>query len=136
MRLAEVIVFGLCAGAITSAGVFSLISSIGLINRYADVTDTKNHIILYEECLIVGAALGNVIFIFGISIPVGVIGCAVYGLISGMFIGTFLVCLAETIKGLPIFIRRSNISYGIGYVVLSLAIGKAVGQLAYYLYLY
>lgn len=136
MKMVAVIIFGLSAGAITSAGVFSLISSIGLINRYADVTETQNKILLYEECLILGAALGNVIFIFNWRIPMGRLGCVAVGLISGMFIGTFLICLAETVKGLPIFVKRSHISYGIGFMVLSIAAGKAMGHLIYYLYLY
>ena len=55
LKIAGLIAVGAAAGLVTATGLFALISSIGLINRYADVTDTKEHIMLYEEMIIIGA---------------------------------------------------------------------------------
>ena len=60
LKIAGLIAVGAAAGLVTATGLFALISSIGLINRYADVTDTKEHIMLYEEMIIIGAGLGNI----------------------------------------------------------------------------
>ena len=44
--------FGLAAGAVTAAGYFALITSVGMINRAAASTGTTKSIFFYEECLI------------------------------------------------------------------------------------
>ena len=119
-----------------AAGLVALISSIGLINRYADVTDTKEHIMLYEEMIIIGAGLGNIWDIFDLPLHAGVAGLLIYGLVSGIFIGTFLICLAETVKALPILTHRVRLKKGLGFIVLFIAVGKCVGHLIYYLVAY
>lgn len=136
LKVTGLIITGIASGLITATGLFALISSIGLVNRYADVTDTKEHIILYEEMIIAGAGAGNIWFIFEFPFHVGVAGLLVYGLVAGMFIGTFLLCLAETVKALPILTHRVRIKKGLGFVILFIAIGKCVGHLIYYLVAY
>lgn len=49
LKVACLIVTGIASGLVTATGLFALISSIGLINRYADVTNTKEHILLLVE---------------------------------------------------------------------------------------
>mgnify|MGYP001335070195 CR=1 FL=1 len=58
IKILFIILIGLSAGGVTATGLFALISSIGLINRYADVTNTTESIMLYEEMIIFGAGLG------------------------------------------------------------------------------
>lgn len=125
-------IFGFAGGAISASGFFAILTIVGVINRFAKVTHTAKHIKLYEDMIIIGATLGNVLVLFKLVIHVGMVGCAVFGLISGIFIGSFLVCLAETIKALPIFIRRVRISNGLGYIILFLAFGKGIGSLMYF----
>ena len=60
-------------------------------------------------------------------------GVILYGAVSGIFIGTFLICLAETVKALPILAHRVKLKKCLGFVVLFIAIGKMVGHLVYYL---
>ncbi len=136
LKMAGLIIAGLASGLVTATGLFALISSIGLINRYADVTVTKGHLVLYEEMIIMGAGLGNIWFIFGLPLHIGVAGLVIYGLVSGIFIGTFLLCLAETVKALPILTHRVRIRRGLGFVILFIAVGKCVGHLIYYLIAY
>lgn len=136
LKVAGLIITGIASGLVTATGLFALISSIGLINRYADVTDTKEHIMLYEEMIILGAGTGNIWFIFGLPFHVGVAGLLIYGLVAGIFIGTFLLCLAETVKALPILTHRVRIKKGLGFVILFIAVGKCVGHLIYYLIAY
>ena len=118
LKVACLIVTGIASGLVTATGLFALISSIGLINRYADVTNTKEHILLYEEMIIAGAGIGNIWFV------------------AGIFIGTFLLCLAETVKALPILTHRVCIKKGIGFIIMFIAVGKCVGHLIYYLLAY
>ena len=124
LKVACLIVTGIASGLVTATGLFALISSIGLINRYADVTNTKEHILLYEEMIIAGAG------------HTGIAGLLIYGFVAGIFIGTFLLCLAETVKALPILTHRLCIKKGIGFIIMFIAVGKCVGHLIYYLLAY
>lgn len=137
--IAEVL-FGYGAGAVTASGLFALLSFVQLINRFAAVTKTREYLNLYENMVIGGAVAGNVIYLFNISFNMptlcATVGLILYGVAAGIFIGTFSVCLAETIKALPIFVRRVRIGAGLGWLVLSIALGKGVGHLVYYLFLY
>ena len=60
----------------------------------------------------------------------------IYGLFAGMFIGLFVVSLAENIKVMPILVKRTGVAKGIGLIILSMALGKSVGHIIYYLFLY
>lgn len=99
---------GAMSGVFTAAGLFALITSVGVINRYADVSGTSRHVSLYEECIIIGATAANAVYVLGITVRIGMTGCIIFGLISGIFIGTFLISLAETVKALPIFVHRQR----------------------------
>ena len=136
LKLFLEIVIGIAAGSFTAAGLFAVINSIQIINRIADVTNTKNIITFYEEIVTWGAILGNAIWILGIHIPLGIVGSVSFGLFSGMYIGLFLVSLAEMVNSFPIFLRKVRIGKGLGVFILSIGLGKAVGHLVYYFFLY
>ena len=129
--IAVIIFIGVMSGVFTAAGLFALITSVGVINRYADVSGTSEHVFLYEECIIIGATAANAVYVLGIPVKIGMAGCIIFGLISGIFIGTFLISLA-----LPIFVHRAKAGSGLGFIVAAIAAGKALGQLVYYLYMY
>ena len=130
--IAVIILIGAMSGVFTAAGLFALITSVGVINRYADVSGTSRHVSLYEECIIIGATAANAVYVLGITVRIGMTGCIIFGLISGIFIGTFLISL----KALPIFVHRAKAGTGLGFIVAATAAGKALGQLVYYLYMY
>ena len=130
------IFIGIAAGSITASGLFAVINSIQIVNRIADVTHTVNCILYYEDIIIYGAIFGNLLWILDIHIPLGITGVIIYGLFSGMYIGLFLVSLAEMVNSLPVFLRRMRIAKGLGIIVLAIGMGKAVGHLIYYFLLY
>ena len=153
LKICLLVFFGVAAGALTSAGYFAVITGVGLINRVAAVTKTTNKIIVYEEMLIWGGTIGNILAVFDISgiIPkhlidtasedalhiavtwIAVMVIVIYGVFAGVFTGLLVVCLAETTKALPIFIRRVRIGAGLGIIMLMIGLGKAVGHLLFYL---
>lgn len=136
LRLSFLGLFAYAGGALSASGFFAILTILGVVNRFAKVTRTAKYIKLYEDMIVIGATLGNVLIVFQFGLPIGYVGCTIFGLVSGIFIGSFLVCLAETIKALPIFIRRVRISSGLGYIILCLGLGKGIGALIYFLVLY
>lgn len=56
-----------------------------------------------------------------------------FGLFSGMFIGCLALAIAEMLDSIPIFARRISFRHGIGLAVLSMAAGKLMGSLLYFI---
>jgi stage V sporulation protein AB len=134
IRYVILIIVGIGGGAVTAAGYFAVLASVGVITRFADYTNTANRIRLYETFLCLGGITGNVLIIFNPSIQIWSPLTAVVGLLMGIFVGCFLLSLAEAVKGLPIFLRKSRIQKGISLLIISFAIGKTIGSLFYFYY--
>ena len=128
---AEVLV-GLSAGAAASAGVFALITVIGILPRWAGHTRTARHVSLYEWSVILGGTAGNLIFLLQRSLPGKEILEAAAGLFMGIFVGGLIMSLAEVLDVFPILLRRGRIQSGIPWMVLSIGIGKMLGAYLYF----
>ncbi|MEH2929989.1 stage V sporulation protein AB [Candidatus Ventrimonas sp. KK005] len=123
---------GLSAGGIIAAGVFAFLAIIGVFPRIMGRTGTKR-IFLYETLIILGGIWGNVSDIY--EIPIGFGGnivLGIFGLASGLFVGCLVMSLAETLKALPVMNRRIGLAVGLQYVILSVALGKLVGAIAFF----
>ena len=128
---AEVLV-GISAGAAASAGVFALITVIGILPRWAGHTRTARHVSLYEWSVILGGTAGNLIFLLQPSLPGKEIFEAAAGLFMGIFVGGLIMSLAEVLDVFPILLRRGRIQSGIPWMVLSIGIGKMLGAYLYF----
>ena len=128
---AEVLV-GLSAGAAASAGVFALITVIGILPRWAGHTRTARHVSLSEWSVILGGTAGNLIFLLQPSLPGKEILEAAAGLFMGIFVGGLIMSLAEVLDVFPILLRRGRIQSGIPWMVLSIGIGKMLGAYLYF----
>ena len=57
---------------------------------------------------------------------------ALTGLFAGIFVGCLALAIAEMLDSIPILTRRIGFRHGLGLMVLSIAMGKAVGSLLYF----
>ena len=107
---------GIGAGFIISAGVFALITSTGIITRFADKTHTAKSIQLYETIVIAGGILWNIFWImeshFKFTGQPAKIFQGIMGLCQGIFVGYLAVALAEALNGTAIFARRAKTANG------------------------
>ena len=71
IRQILVAVIGLASGFAVAAGLFSFIIGLGVVSDFADRTHTGEHVMLYEDAIVVGGILGNLLFVFKIHIPGG-----------------------------------------------------------------
>lgn len=127
-------IISLSAGLIVSGGLFAFLSSLGVVSDIADRTHTGKHILLYEDVTILGGAIGNVFWLYKISVLGGTFLQVVYGIFSGIFVGCWAMSLAETLNVFPVFIRRTKLVQGLPYIILSIAIGKGLGLLIYFFF--
>lgn len=126
-------VLGLSGGVVVSAGLFSLIVEIGVISDFADRTHTADHILLYEDCTALGCIVGNLMFLFKWAIPFQTVLFPVFGLLSGIFVGCWAMGLAEVLNVFPIFIRRIKIVKYTTAFIISIAVGRGIGSLVYFM---
>jgi stage V sporulation protein AB len=127
-------IIGLSAGTLVSGGLFGFIVSLGVVSDFADRTHTADKIILYENAIILGGILGNILYIYQIPIafPGSVVFTGVFGLLAGIFTGCWAMALAEILNVFPIFVRRSKLVKAIPYLIFGIALGKGVGSIIYF----
>ena len=125
---------GLSAGSIVAGGLFGFVVSLGIVSDFADRTGTANRIGLYEDAVAVGAILGNLVLLYDIPLTAISPLMGVFGIFSGIFVGCWALALAEVLNVFPIFLRRINLTKGIGFVILGIAIGKVLGALVYFFF--
>lgn len=66
---------GICGGSVVAVALAAFIIELGIIPRFAGITHTADHIFLYENCLILGSFLGNLVYIYHLSVPLGKVFC-------------------------------------------------------------
>lgn len=133
-------IIGISSGIMVSAGVFTVLFVVGLVPRFAGRTDTARCELFYEECLIFGAVLADVISVFPIKGSLGscpdillTVLLIFIGMFAGIFFGCLSIALAEVLDGIPIFARRVKLKMGVSIAVLAVALGKIAGSLVYFM---
>ena len=129
-----------------------MLIAVGLVPRFAGETHTSRYVLLYEEMVVMGTITGGFLSVFseysqigaflqerfpamnGVWIGLGNVVMAVFGLFCGMFVGCLALAIAEMLDSIPIFSRRVSLRHGIGLVILSMAIGKLVGSVCYFVW--
>lgn len=125
---------GLSSGTLVAGGIFAFIVSLGVVSDFADRTHTGNHILLYENAIMVGAVWGNLISMYRIPPPQSQTLLGIFGLLSGIFVGCWAMALAEVLNVFPIFVRRTKLVKSIPYIILSIAVGKGIGSVIYFFF--
>lgn len=132
MKTGLLILIGSGGGVLVAAGVVALLVGLGIITRFAGISRTAVHTKLYESALLLGAVYGNLLTVYEMTVFRGRFLLAVVGLTSGMYVGAWIMALAEVINIFPIAARRIGLAKGISVIVITLALGKTIGSLLYF----
>ena len=89
---------GLAGGLVVAGGVIALMVGLGVITRYAGITRTAVSVRLYEDAIFLGGMFGNLLTVYGFSCPLGQPALALLGLCSGIFVGGWIMALAEIVN--------------------------------------
>ena len=79
-----------------------------------------------------GAFVGNVLFLYSGRVSLGNMGLAVYGIFAGIFLGSWIIALGEVVNIFSIMARRIGITRGIGWIIIVMAVGKTLGSLIFF----
>lgn len=123
---------GFSSGVIIAGGVVGLLIGLSIVPRYAGITHTGKHILLYEDATLLGTILGRLYFLYEWPIPFGKPFLCIYGFFSGFFLGAWIMALAEMADVFPIFSRRIKLTDGLPKIIIAVALGKIAGSLFYY----
>lgn len=125
-------VLGLCLGIVVAGGTVALLIGLGIVPRYAGITHTAEKILLYEDFTLWGAVAGVLVFLFQWEIPLGAIGLLLFGLFSGIFLGSWIMALAEMTDVFPVLLRRMKIQVGVPWIIVTIAVAKTLGSLFFF----
>lgn len=144
---------GLSFGFLASAGVFTVLVSVGLIPRFAGKMHVAKKIFVLEEAVVFGTLTGGFFSLFSdwgcigklvldrqlfgvhtddIWKVVGNIFLIIFGIFAGMFVGCLALAIAEMLNSIPIFARRISFRHGLGVAIAAAACGKLIGSLIYF----
>lgn len=146
-------VCGFSFGMLSSAGVFTVLASVGLIPRFAGKMHVAGKVFALEEAVILGTIAGGCLSVFpgygkigsyvlaheffGVETVLiwkwtGNILLAAGGFFSGIFVGCLAFAIAEMLDSIPIFSRRIGFRHGLGVAITAAAFGKLIGSLIYF----
>ena len=132
MRVEEAVlaVIGLSSGVLISGGVAALMTGLEIIVRFAGISRTAGKLPLYEKGIFLGTLWGTLMTVFPeIRMPFGLAGLGICGFFMGIFVGGWILALAELANVFPVFSRRLGLTRGAAALVISLAAGKTAGSL-------
>lgn len=126
-------VVGLTSGLAVASGTFALIVTLRVMPRIIGKSNTAAHVIRYENMIIAGGILGNIVTVFtNLKILFGSPFLILYGLCSGIQVGCLVMALAEIMDVFPIMFRRIGLKTGMPWVITAMAAGKVIGGLWYF----
>ncbi len=147
-------IIGVSSGLIVSAGVFTVLISVGLIPRFAGKMHVARKIFILEEMVVFGTLFGGFFSIFGdwgmigefvkkhrifgesategVWNLIGTLFLLMFGVFAGIFGGCLALAIAEMLNTIPIFARRIGFRHGLGIAILAVALGKLTGSLIYF----
>lgn len=147
-------IIGISGGLIVSAGVFTVLISVGLIPRFAGKMHVARKIFVLEEMVVFGTLFGGFFSVFsdwgmigefvrghrlfgesatdGVWNLVGTVFLLIFGAFAGIFVGCLALAIAEMLNTIPIFTRRIGFRHGLGIAILAVALGKLIGSLIYF----
>ena len=122
-------VIGLCGGLLVAGGLFAFLALIGVVTRLAAGTTTAKYITFYEDTSLLGCVGGNLLFLYGFSLPLGNVFLGLYGIGAGVFTGCLAAALAEVVNMMPVLSERINLKKGLAGIMAMFALGKLAGSL-------
>lgn len=125
-------IIGFAGGFIVAGGVVALMVGLGIIIRFIGISHTAKHIHYYEDAILLGAVVGTILTAFEVDFPIGSWIFIPSGIFMGIFVGGWIMALAEVINVFPVYCRRLGITKGLSWIVISIAVGKTLGSLFHF----
>ena len=103
-------IVGLCGGMVVATALAAFIIGLGMIPRYAGVTHTGNHLLFYENSLMLGSFLGNLLTNIPFTAKLGMdVGHDSNAFSVLIFLGLGIYMIVKAIKEKPVEEKKDEI---------------------------
>ncbi|MCD7813291.1 MAG: stage V sporulation protein AB [Lachnospiraceae bacterium] len=126
------VIVGFASGFLVAGGVASVMIGLGILTRFIGISHTARQILWYEDAIFLGAMAGDVVTLFDFKLAGGAWMLVPAGLFIGIFIGGWIMALAEIVDIFPVYSRKLGISQNVSWLVIALAAGKVTGSLLFF----
>ena len=120
---------GASSGLLIAGGVVAMMVGLGIITRFIGIAHLAKRVKLFESCICLGGLAGCLLTVYYPELPFRWPGLLLLGLFCGIFVGGWIMALAELLDVFPVVIRRLNLTKGNSWIVVTLAFGKMAGSL-------
>lgn len=123
------LLIGLSGGLLVAGGLFAFLALVGVVTRLAAGTTTAKFLMFYEDMALIGCVGGNLLYIYGFSLPLGNVFLGLFGIGAGIFTGCLAAALAEVVNMMPVLSERVSLKKGMVGIMVLFALGKLAGSL-------
>ena len=127
------ILIGLSGGLAVGASVTAFFTVLGVTAHIVKWSKSKDFILAYEICFVLGALLSCWVYFSDITIKYFKFLTIPLGFVLGIFIGMIAAALTETLDIISIAANKLKISNWIYLIVIVVLLGKVVGSLVFFL---
>jgi len=124
---------GLSAGIVTGTALCAFYIALGVFSKSAASLRLRNTGLLMSASTAAGGLTGAVITLFDVRLPIGEAFASLCGLLSGVYVGIVIACLAEVTDTIPVIKNFGLTRQAIAFLLLAFVLGKTAGSLIYWL---
>ncbi len=124
---------GFAGGLAVGASVTAFFTVLGVTGHIVKWSKSKDFILVYEICFMLGALFSCWIYFSDITIKYLEFLTIPLGFLFGIFIGMIAAALTETLDIISIAANKLKIANWIYLIVIVVLLGKVVGSLVFFL---
>lgn len=133
MKSILMVLIGVSGGITVGSAAAAFLTLIKIVPRIVQVTETNEHIKLFQYTITIGAIIFSFVYFSDFSFRISKYLSIPVGLIMGIFIGLFASALAEVLNVIPVFTKKFKAKHELKFIVAALIFGKTLGALYYWL---
>lgn len=115
------------SGAAVGAATAGLLSALGIISRVNARFGVRKHIHIATAAICLGGLAYSTLYFGNLTINGGAWLSAIFFVGAGLFVGTLISALTDTVDVLPTIMTRLRLRSIIRVLILALASGKLIG---------
>lgn len=124
---------GLSEGIVVGSALVAFLTLLDIVPRLAQLSSSEGSMKLFERIIIFSGTIIPLVGFLEINLHIGNFLVGVIGFTTGIYIGSLAAALAEVTNVIPVLVNRFRLNNYVKYIFFSLASGKVVGSLIYWM---
>lgn len=133
IKVIFLILIAFSGGIAISTAFAAFLTTVGFMKVMVVRTKTYNMVKFYEILVFFSVLAGTLTMLSDFKIVLGKMFLCIVGFFNGAFVGVVAISLAEVLNVFPVLKKRAKLKKGLKYLILTVAIGKIIGSLVYWI---